>query len=698
MKAKSFTTLIALTVYGVTSIFGTAAPSSIGADVIETDVCVYGGAAGGVTAAVESARLGKSVALLCFINHLGGLSSSGLGQTDLGYHGDSYIQGISREFYTRVGAKYSKRGGQWTFEPHVAEEVFNEMVRQSGVKVYLGQRLATTKMAEGKITQITMENGKSFRAKIYIDASYEGDLLKQAGVSYVVGREANAQYGETINGIQTVTSGNQLVDGIDPYVVPGNPSSGLLPGVNKSAGGPNGSADKKIQAYCYRMCLTNAPANRVAVAKPPGYNESDYELLFRSIEAGQTKNFFRLNMMPKAKTDSNNWGGISCDFIGYNYDYPEADYATRAKIAKAHENWQRGLIWTLQNHPRVPQPIRDFYAQWCLPADEFADNNHWPYELYIREARRMVSDYVMTEKNCMGTLVAPDAVGLSAYVMDSHNCQRIVSNLGFVKNEGDIQRKIPGTFPISYRSLVPKVGECSNLLTPWSVSASHVAFASIRMEPVFMILGQSAAAAACIAIDDQVGVQQVSYPKLKEQLLKEGLVLTTTGKSAASASSTSSADSPSSATTSTNSCTIDNADSCGVIFQGSWSRSASVSGHWGQDYASDNNSDKGTKSARFIPTLLQSGTYEVSMRWTASADRAPNVPVDVVSATGTTTVMVDQQQQNGVWVSLGKYPFTSGTTGSVLIRTDDTKGYVVADAVQFNLLETTPLQNSPLKQ
>ena len=500
-------------------------PSALdGAETVVTDVCVYGGAAGGVTAAVQAARQGKKAALLVFNRHLGGMSSSGLGATDIGSVGDGYIQGMAREFYTRIGTKYGVRKAKWSFEPHVAEAVFADLVKDAGVSVHLEQRLAKATMEGGRITQITMENGNVFRAAIFIDASYEGDLLKRAGVTYTVGRESNSKYGETINGIQTRTFGNNLPDGIDPFVAKGDPASGLLPGVNPTSGGPDGSADSRVQAYCYRMCLTSVSANRISVSKPPGYREADYELLFRAIEAGQTGRFFKLDAMPNGKTDSNNASGISCDYIGFNYDYPEADYATRAKIAKAHESWQRGLIWTLQNHSRVPKAIRDAHMKWGLPADEFTDNDHWPYELYVREARRMVSDYVMTEKNCTGEIVADDSVGLAAYSMDSHNCQRVVL-AGMVKNEGDVQKRVFKPFPVAYRSLVPRAGECSNLLTPWSVSASHVAFASVRMEPVFMILGQSAGSAACIAIDDRCAVQKVDYSKLKEQLLKNGQML-----------------------------------------------------------------------------------------------------------------------------------------------------------------------------
>jgi hypothetical protein len=502
-----------------------------GAQTVETDVCVYGGASGGVAAAVQAARQGKRVALLAFGNHLGGLSASGLGGTDIGSKGNTYIQGLSREFYERIGRKYGASKAQWYFEPHVAESVFNDLVKEAGVAVYFGQRLARTTLDGRTITQVTMDNGDVFRAKVFVDASYEGDLLKQAGVSYTVGREANAQYGETINGIQSRSPFNQLPKGIDPYRVKGDPASGLLAGVNATPGGPDGSADARIQAYCYRLCLTDVPSNRVMIARPAGYDEADYELLFRAIEAGQTGNaaqrgnfFGNQHNIPKRKTDSNNANGISFDYIGYNYDYPEADHATRARIAKAHENWQRGLIWTLQNHSRVPESIREIYAPWGLAADEFKDNHNWPYDLYVREARRMVSDYVMTERNCSGKVMAEDSVGLAAYTMDSHNCQRIVFN-GYVKNEGDVQRGTKQPFPISYRALVPKAGECGNLLVPWSVSATHIAFASVRMEPVFMILGQSAGAAACLAIDQRCRVQDIPYASLKAELLKAGQCL-----------------------------------------------------------------------------------------------------------------------------------------------------------------------------
>ncbi|WP_075090917.1 FAD-dependent oxidoreductase [Haloferula sp. BvORR071] len=646
--------------------------------IIETDICVYGGAAGGVTAAVQVARMGKSVALVTVNNHIGGLSSGGLGDTDIGNNGDAYIQGMSREFYTRIGTKYGLGGAKFTFEPKVAEAVFNEMIADAKVPVYKDRHVISTTMENGRITRITTNGGDVFRAKVFIDASYEGDLMKQANVTYTSGREANAQYGETIDGIQTQTSGNQLPYGIDPFVVAGNPASGLLPGVNAAPAGANGSADSLIQAYCYRMCLTNVAANRVMIEQPEGYNEADYEILFRSIAAGQTDRFWKLRPVPNSKTDSNNDSGISCDFIsGTTADWIEASYETREQLAKQHEKWQRGLVWTVQNHPRVPAAIRSNWSQWGLAKDEFPDTDHWPHQLYIREARRMVSDYVMTEKNCMGTEVAPDSIGMGAYTMDSHNCQRIVLN-GMVKNEGDIQRAVPGPYPISYRSIVPKTGECTNLLVPWSLSATHIAFGSIRMEPVFMILGQSAATAAAFAIDDKVAVQAVPYAKLKAQLLADGQRLTNNHS------------------TETSGIILDNSDATGVALTGTWTQTTSTAGYYGGNYIHDGNTQNGSCSARFTPTLPNAGTYEVFVRWPAYTNRATNVPVDIRHSGGLTTATVNQQTRGGEWVSVGSFSFAAGNStqnGSVTIRNTATNGYVIADAVRFMAGPEQPVVN-----
>jgi len=490
------------------------------------DLVIYGGTSAGIVGAVQAARSGLRVAVVEPSARIGGLSSGGLGDTDFGEK--SVIGGLAREFYARIGAKYGEGGPVWMFEPKVALAVFQDLADEYKIPVYRGERLDLkdgVRKTGNRIDEIRTESGLAFRAAVFADMSYEGDLMARAGVSYTTGREAAGRYGETYNGIQTAAAvKNQLPPGIDPYVVPGHPASGLLPGVHRDAGGRDGDGDRRIQAYCYRMCLTDVPENRAPIGKPEGYDEREFELLFRAIERGQ-RTFFKLRMVPNRKTDSNNDNGFSTDYIGFNYDYPEADYRRREEIAKAHERYQRGLVWTLQNHPRVPAPIRDFYKPWGLPLDEFTENGHFTPQLYIRESRRMIADFVMTEHHVMSRETVPDSIGMGSYTMDSHNVQRYVDENGFVRNEGDIQILTPGPYPISYRAIVPRERECANLLVPVCLAASHIAYGSIRMEPVFMVLAQSAATAAALALEAGVPVQRVDYGKLRERLLKDGQVL-----------------------------------------------------------------------------------------------------------------------------------------------------------------------------
>jgi hypothetical protein len=492
------------------------------------DIVIYGGNSAGLAAAVQAKKMGLSAIVIEPSEHLGGLSSGGLGDTDFG--DKSVIGGISLEFYRQLGQKYGLpvTEAAWMFEPKVALSVFQDWIEAYELKVITSERLDRLQGAVktgNRIQEIRMESGRTFSGRVFMDMSYEGDLMKASGVSYTIGRESNEQYKENYNGIQTAAAvKNQLPPGIDPYRVKGERSSGLLPGVNPDAGGRDGAADKKIQAYCYRMCLTDDPENRLLVEQPSGYDEQDYELLFRAIEQGETI-FFKLRMVPSRKTDSNNDKGFSTDYIGYNYDYPEASYEERAAIAKAHEQHQRGLIWTLQNHPRVPESLREFYKPWGLPLDEFVEHGHWSPQLYIRESRRMVSDCVMNEHHIFLREPVQDSIGMGSYAMDSHNTQRHVSKDGYVVNEGDVQIKLTTPYPISYRSIVPREGECANLYVPVCLSASHIAYGSIRMEPVFMVLAQSAVTAAAIALAEGSSVQAVDYGLLRERLIQDGQVL-----------------------------------------------------------------------------------------------------------------------------------------------------------------------------
>lgn len=521
----------------------------------EYDIVVYGGTSAGIAAGIQASRMGRSVVLIEPGSRLGGLTTGGLGQTDIG--NKQAIGGIAREFYRNIRRYYEdpahwnwqkkteyRDGGQtrtaegedamWTFEPSAALKVYHDMIAEEKIDIVYGQRLDRSSGVNKdgtRIISIVMESGKTFRGKIFIDASYEGDLMASAGVSYTVGRESNDTYGETLNGVQANETNLSLlgsvsvngrnhnfVDGVDPHVVKGDKSSGLLPFVDGSGPGKTGQGDQRVQAYCFRMCLTDHPANRIPFEKPNGYDEKDYELLFRNYEAGYDRIPWINSGMPNRKTDTNNKDGFSTDFIGRNYHYPEASYEERAKIIERHRKYQKGLMWTLANHTRIPEYIRREVSRWGTCRDEFEREDGWPQQLYIREARRLVSDYVMTQYHCEGLLVARDAIGLAAYGMDSHHVRRYISEKGHVKNEGNVQSRVAGPFPVSYRSIVPKKDECTNLLVPVCLSASHIAFGSIRMEPVFMVLGQSAAIAGSLAIGLDTELQDVPYPELKEQL------------------------------------------------------------------------------------------------------------------------------------------------------------------------------------
>ena len=509
------------------------------------DVVIYGGTSAGVIAAVQVDRLGKSAVLIEPGDHLGGLTSGGLGRTDTG--DKSVIGGMSREFYQRLKQYYDDASAWtyenpqdysgyqkeadaiWGFEPHVAEQIYNEMLEETDVVVLKNERLDLSSGAtveNGRIQAVLLESGKSVYGRMFIDAGYEGDLLARAGVSYAVGRESNDTCNETLNGVQKRKSVNhQLKPGVDPFVVPGDPSSGILPNVQAGDPGEDGQGDHRVQAYCFRMCLTDVPENRLPYPKPDDYDELEYELLFRNFEAGENSLPWLPGLMPNRKTDTNNRTGFSTDYIGKNYDYPEADYATRDSIVAAHERYQKGLMWTLANHPRVPQHIRDEIARWGLAGDEFVDTGNWPHQLYIREARRMIGAYVMTENDCRRNRIVDDPIGLGSYNMDSHNCQRYITAEGYARNEGNIEVSPGGAYLISYRAITPQQEEIENLLVPVCLSASHIAYGSIRMEPVYMILGQSAATAAVLAIDDQIAVQEVEYDELRKQLLRDKQVL-----------------------------------------------------------------------------------------------------------------------------------------------------------------------------
>ena len=480
---------------------------------VEVDLCIYGASSAGVVAAYTAANAGKTVLLVDPNNHIGGLSSGGLGQTDIG--NKFVVTGLALDFYRKIGKHYHTFE-QWIFEPKVAEQIFKNYLAKTKVQLWMEQPLTKVNKQGNAITSIEVngkEGAKQVLAKVFMDCTYEGDLMAASQVSYHVGREDNSVYQETINGVQLL-NGHQMPNAVDPYKIKGDPSSGLLWGITNEKLLPQGTGDKKVQAYNYRITLTNVPENRIPISKPDNYDPQRYELLKRQKEIQPWKSIqdvFIWSLMPNGKTDINNRNGFSTDMIAMNWDYPEADWKRRKEIIKAHEDYTKGLLYFVGNDPAVPEHIRSEIKQWGYPKDEYVQNNHWSPQLYIREARRMVGEVVMTQNHCQAREVVSDDIGYAAYTMDSHNCDRLVVD-GMVKNEGNVEVGGFLPFPISYRSITPKRQEANNLLVPVCLSSSHIAFGSIRMEPVFMVLAQSAAVAACLAIDQKRDVKMWPLP------------------------------------------------------------------------------------------------------------------------------------------------------------------------------------------
>ncbi len=566
----------------------------------------------------------------------------------------------------------------WIFEPHVAEQVFDAWVDEYAIPVYRDQWLDRERgvtLRQGRIESIRMLSGMTIRGAMFIDATYEGDLMAAAGVDYHVGRESQAQYGEQWNGVQTgvLHHGHHfgaVKTPISAYVIDGDPSSGLLPRISPDPPGEFGSADKRVQAYCFRMCLTDDGRNRVPFAKPEGYQAGEYELLLRVLLAGWREGFQKFDPIPNHKTDTNNHGPFSTDNIGYNYDYPDASYERRREIIAEHQLYQQGLMYFLANDPRVPEDVRSKFSQWGLAADEFVDHQNWPHQIYVREARRMIGEFVMTENELLKRRPTPQSIGMGSYAMDSHNVQRYVMPNGTVQNEGDIGVSTGGPYAIAFKSILPKQAQCENLVVPVCLSSSHIAFGSIRMEPVFMILGQSAATAAMLAHAQQIAVQQLDYAQLQSQLLSDGQVLEFTGSPWGSRARDPKsfegiiADSP--------------------VLVGPWTSSTSgVS--IGREYFHDGDLRDGKSQANF-QSELPPGRYEVRLAYAQHANRATQVPVRVVHADGETQVLVNQRLVapiDKLFISLGEFRFSSEQPATVRLDNTGTDGYVIADAVQF---------------
>lgn len=671
------------------------------------DVVIYGGTSAGIVAAVQAKRMGASVIVLEPSTRIGGLTTGGLGQTDIG--NKAAIGGISREFYQGIRQYYNdpanwnwqtpesyRSGGQsrtiesedtmWTFEPSAALHVMTQLAAEHHVEIVLNAKLDRTllnqqnartrgvTMNERRIEAITTTNQITYRGHCFIDATYEGDLLAGAGVSYTVGRESNSTYEETLNGVQTKRAiHHQLQLGVAPYRIANDPNSGLLPGIDTTGPGAEGQQDHRVQAFCFRMCLTDQLPNQLKVEKPSDYDPMQYELLLRNFEAGANVLPWSFSLMPNRKTDINNNRGFSTDYIGKSYLYPEATYQQRAEIIKEHLSYQKGLLWTLANHPRVPEDMRRQVSNWGPCRDEFSSDDGWQQQLYIREARRMVGACVMTQSHCQGTLDVAQPIGLAAYTMDSHNVQRYVDPSGNVRNEGDVQVGGFAPYGIEYASLTPKAAECTNLLVPVCLSASHIAFGSIRMEPVFMALGQTAATAAVHAVRAKTTVQNVNYSELRTQLIADRQVLAWNRLKHTS---------PLSVDLKTLSGIV--ADDTVTERVGFDSISQSTGPFVGDGYRHDSNAGKGLQTATYTFNIQTPGRYDLQFAWSAHPNRATNVPVTVIHRQKQHPLVLNQRKspRQPPFGSAGSFQLKKGVV-TVRMENAGTDGYVILDAARF---------------
>ena len=637
---------------------------------LEYDICVYGGTSSGVIAAYSAAMQGKTVVVVEPGHRAGGLSSGGLGQTDIG--NKQAVEGLSLDFYRRVGQHYGELE-KWIFEPKVALDIFNGYIERGGVDMLYGHRILSADKHGTRIESIRLQDtGKPLgrtvvRAKQYIDSSYEGDLMARAGVSYVVGREGNDLYGETWNGVHMRPT-HQFPDGVDPYVIKGDSTSGLLWGISDGTLAPEGSGDDKVQAYNFRICLTDEAGNSLPIERPADYDPARYELLLRLIEArgsDDLNSYISMSHMPNRKTDINNNGGFSTDMIGMNHHYPEASYRQREKIFDEHLSYTLGLLYFLGHDERVPETMRREMLRWGLPKDEYTDNGHWTPQLYIRESRRMVGEYVATQADCENRTTVEDGVGMAAYTMDSHNCQRIVihkDGRAMVKNEGDVQIGIGSPYPVSYRSITPKREECTNLLVPVCLSASHIAYGSIRMEPVFMVLGQSAAKAACLAIDNNTEVQKIDVAQI-QRMYDEDPLLDGTAPDIL-------------------------VDDTAVEPAGNsqWRRVNTYGGYGPSLYMLE--PTVRTEALRYPFSVKRDGRYTIYTYYSKRGGMSKLSQLTVFDGAEHKRITIDYDavtihgQTSGEWVSLGEYDLRAGTSGYVEFDNGgEVTGTLYADAV-----------------
>ncbi|HKT12060.1 MAG TPA: FAD-dependent oxidoreductase [Terriglobia bacterium] len=510
------------------------------------DVVIYGATASGVLAAVAAAKEGARVALLEPGRHLGGMVSGGLSRTDMERQ-ENLIGGLAGEFFTRVGRHYNRpwsaastNSDDWTFEPHVAEDIFKNWIKETGPVVHFGHRVEAVEKRGNHIASLKTGSGTEFSAKVFIDASYEGDLMARAGVSYAVGREGRDEFGESHAGVRLtgMFDDEQIQVPVPAY----DNQQRLLPLMNHTEPGAVGSADHKIQEYNFRVCLTTRKSNQVPFTPPPGYDPGQYilpALIWKGMHERGMKPDFPGERLPNDKFDFNTpWGGVGLNYTGMSWDYPDADYKKRQEIWDAHLNYVKGFFYFLANDPSVPQPWRDEINKYGLPKDEFADTGHWSNQLYIREGRRMRGEYVQRQSDLMENRTKYDSIGMGGYNIDILNVERVpalitvfpVGTKYIAMNEGYMSIPVEA-YQIPYRALLPLYSECSNLLVPVCMSATHVAYGSHRLEPQYMLMGHAAGVAAAMAAKSGTAVQKVDIKALQSKLRSQGQILSTDYKS-----------------------------------------------------------------------------------------------------------------------------------------------------------------------
>ena len=655
---------------------------------VEADLVIYGGTPAGLSAGIVAAREGISVVIIEPTRWIGGLVTGGLSKTDVGKA--ETVGGFAREYFVRAANKEPDTP-MWFAEPHVNMATFETMLGEAGVKVVTAQVLKSVTKDGARITSLTTADGTIYKGKVFIDASYEGDLMAAAKVSYFVGRESRAKYGEPLAGYhpmpirprsdEVMASDCRDIGGSGPGYIHGTPASisgldengkaifGVYPEPKLAAG----SADKRTQSYNFRLCVTRRPDIKVPFSKPERYDPARYELLLRLIKAFPEVRFgrlFHLGQIANGKFDFNAQGLFSTDYPGANTDYPDGNFATRERIWQDHVGFIQGMLWFLGHDQRVPESLREQTNSWGLCKDEFTDNDNWPYALYIREGRRMIGEHVMTQSDLQNDIFKDDSVGMGSFVIDCHIVQRILAEDGTVRDEGSFQDEPVVPYQIAYRSLTPKRAECENLLVPVCLSASHIACCSLRMEPVYMTMGHASGLAAVLAIKGNSAVQSIDVTVLKQRLLDQKAVL----EIASLANMTRSVKLP------------------GIVMS---ERDAERIGEWkGSSYGHpvdgssihDGDAGKGQKSVIYRLNVPSPGRYEVRISYAHASNRASNVPVSVRHARGTHSVKVNQQKKppiDDLFISLGTFSFTPGKQAVIIVSNKNTDGFVGVDAVQL---------------